>query len=318
MIDNLYQYITTNYNLIDAIIISLVALFSLTNGGIIISLYNLISFVIAFIFSVYSYRFFATFFVHNMGVSYGLSKVVGFFTAWVICEMFLYLFLTLIAKKLPKVPKNIDKILGAIPAAVDALILSAIVLSLAIALPIRAQVKKNILSSKSGPILLQLSSELENQFKGIFNDAIAESLNFLTIKPQSSETVNLGIKLSSNNLKIDSIDDNNMLILINRERRQNGLSSLTTDDKLKETARAYGKEMFNYGFFSHTSQVDQSTPAERLEKQAFAPNLQIAHTGLMRSPGHRANILSGAFNKIGIGVIDGGIYGKIYVQEFTD
>lgn len=40
--------------------------------------------------------------------------------------------------------------------------------------------------------------------------------------------------------------------------------------------------------------------------------------GLMDSPGHRRNILDPAFAKIGIGVIDGGVYGKMTTQLFTD
>ncbi|KKR88441.1 MAG: SCP-like protein extracellular [Candidatus Gottesmanbacteria bacterium GW2011_GWA2_41_12] len=54
------------------------------------------------------------------------------------------------------------------------------------------------------------------------------------------------------------------------------------------------------------------------ENLAFAPNVNIAHAGLMNSPGHRANILSPDFGKVGIGVIDGGIYGEMFVQKFTD
>jgi len=38
----------------------------------------------------------------------------------------------------------------------------------------------------------------------------------------------------------------------------------------------------------------------------------------MQSPGHRDNILSSDFSKVGIGVIDGGRYGKMFVQVFTD
>ncbi len=34
------------------------------------------------------------------------------------------------------------------------------------------------------------------------------------------------------------------------------------------------------------------------------------------SPGHRANILSPSFTQIGIGVADGGPYGKILTQQF--
>jgi uncharacterized protein YkwD len=40
--------------------------------------------------------------------------------------------------------------------------------------------------------------------------------------------------------------------------------------------------------------------------------------GLLNSPGHRANILNGNFKKVGIGVMDAGVYGKMFVQEFTD
>ena len=54
------------------------------------------------------------------------------------------------------------------------------------------------------------------------------------------------------------------------------------------------------------------------ENLALAPTTEFAHEGLMNSPGHRANILNGQFRRVGIGVLDGGIYGKMFVQEFTD
>jgi len=54
------------------------------------------------------------------------------------------------------------------------------------------------------------------------------------------------------------------------------------------------------------------------ENLALSPTLLIAHTGLMNSEGHRKNILDPAFHHLGIGVIDNGIYGKIFVQIFTD
>jgi len=54
------------------------------------------------------------------------------------------------------------------------------------------------------------------------------------------------------------------------------------------------------------------------ENLALAPTVQTAHTGLMNSEGHRANILEPQFKRVGIGVIDNGIYGKMFVQIFTD
>ena len=41
-----------------------------------------------------------------------------------------------------------------------------------------------------------------------------------------------------------------------------------------------------------------------------------AVTGWMNSPGHRANILSTNFTKIGIGIVKGGPYGYMFTQEF--
>ena len=54
------------------------------------------------------------------------------------------------------------------------------------------------------------------------------------------------------------------------------------------------------------------------ENLALAPNTDLAMKGFMQSPGHKANILSLDFGKVGIGVIDGGIYGEMFCQDFTD
>jgi uncharacterized protein YkwD len=60
--------------------------------------------------------------------------------------------------------------------------------------------------------------------------------------------------------------------------------------------------MFQQGFFAHVDQ-DGRSPFDRMkagnvtfgaagENLALAPTVQIAHDGLMNSPGHRANILN--------------------------
>jgi uncharacterized protein YkwD len=61
--------------------------------------------------------------------------------------------------------------------------------------------------------------------------------------------------------------------------------------------------------------IDFSYAGENL---ALAPNVDLAMQGLMQSPGHKANILSTNFGQVGIGVIDGGIYGEMFCQEFTN
>lgn len=38
----------------------------------------------------------------------------------------------------------------------------------------------------------------------------------------------------------------------------------------------------------------------------------------MESPGHRANILNPEFGRLGIGILDGGIYGLMITQNFRN
>jgi uncharacterized protein YkwD len=54
------------------------------------------------------------------------------------------------------------------------------------------------------------------------------------------------------------------------------------------------------------------------ENLALGQTLSICHRGLMNSPGHRANILRPTFGRVGIGVLDGGMYGLMISQEFRN
>jgi len=42
-----------------------------------------------------------------------------------------------------------------------------------------------------------------------------------------------------------------------------------------------------------------------------------AHTSLMNSSGHRANILGSQYNYVGIGIAKGGQYGMMFTQMFV-
>ena len=86
--------------------------------------------------------------------------------------------------------------------------------------------------------------------------------------------------------------------------------------------------MFQQGYFSHVSPGGKG-PFDRMrndgvqftnagENIALAPTLDIAHSGLMHSPGHRANILRPEFGRLGIGIVDGGKYGLMISQEFRN
>lgn len=119
-----------------------------------------------------------------------------------------------------------------------------------------------------------------------------------------------------------------MLEMINRERGKAGLKPLTADPELTEVARKHSRDMFERGYFSHITPEGHS-PFDRMraanvhfltagENLAIAPTLPIAHTGLMNSPGHRANILRPTFGRVGIGIMDGGRRGLMVAQEFRN
>ena len=121
-------------------------------------------------------------------------------------------------------------------------------------------------------------------------------------------------------------DEQRMLNLVNSERAKMGLSALRANLKVTEVARLKAGEMIAKNYFSHTSPT-YGSPFDMMkqfgvsyryagENLAGAPGTDIAHTNLMNSPGHRANILNGNYREVGIGIINGGPYGKMFVQMF--
>jgi uncharacterized protein YkwD len=119
-----------------------------------------------------------------------------------------------------------------------------------------------------------------------------------------------------------------MLVLINQERAKAGLAALAWDEDLAKVARAHSTDMFARGYFAHKN-PDGLSPFDRManagitfkaagENLAYAATVELAHGGLMRSPGHRANILEKDFGRVGIGIIDAGPYGKMFTQSFRD
>jgi uncharacterized protein YkwD len=148
----------------------------------------------------------------------------------------------------------------------------------------------------------------------------------ITVEPGSEERVELPFKVE--NSKPEPALEEQMLDLVNRERISRGLKPLAADPELVPVARAHSSDMFSRGYFSHYT-PEGKDPFERMkdagikfrtagENLALAPTLQLAHTGLMNSPGHRANILNPSFGRMGIGITSGGRRGIMVSQEFRN
>jgi len=108
-------------------------------------------------------------------------------------------------------------------------------------------------------------------------------------------------------------DEQEIVRLVNAERQSRGLATLVLDERLREAARKHSARM------AYTGEVEHRLAGEpdlslRLDEQGLrfdvsGENVALdsdavrAHTALMHSPGHRANILDPKFNSIGIGVV---------------
>ena len=220
----------------------------------------------------------------------------------------------------------INRFLGMIPGFITGVIYATIVAALLLALPLWDDVT---MSTRNSRIASKLSEEVEwvnGKLSPVFDKAINQTINNLTIHPGSNESVKLPFKDTHPTVRSDL--EAQMLDLVNQERIQRGLRPLQADPELTEVARAHSRDMFARGYFAHIT-PDRKSPFDRMdeahvqyltagENLALAHSLTIAHNGLMNSPGHRANILNPNFGHIGIGILDGGFYGLMVSQEFRN
>lgn len=317
-----------NLNWIDLVIIFLILFFIIEAIGrsFLLEVLDLVSFILALILSFRFYNDVSKIFESQFQLPHGLSLVIGFMASWFITEIIFYFLARAILPKIHLFKIPYSKFLSIIPAILRSLIFISIILVLIATFPVQPNIKKAVNDSKIGSVLLSKAYKLEQPIKQVFGGLSQESLTFLTIKPKTNEKVNLGFQTKE--FKVDPATEESMIVLVNKERTSRGLNALIFDEKLRETGRMHSKDMFERGYFAHYSPEGESV-ADRASKQgadflvigenlAFAPNLELAHNGLMNSEGHRANILSSDFGKIGIGVIDGGIYGKMFTQVFTN
>ncbi|HWG40873.1 MAG TPA: CAP domain-containing protein [Candidatus Acidoferrales bacterium] len=110
---------------------------------------------------------------------------------------------------------------------------------------------------------------------------------------------------------------------LNQERISHGLLALEWNEQAATTARAHARLLAENGKLSHQF-LGEAALAERLgttgarftvaaENVALTGFIEDVHPALMRSSGHRANMLNTAYNAVGIGVVQD--KGKIYVTQ---
>jgi uncharacterized protein YkwD len=267
----------------------------------------------------------------------GLEKIVNL-GAWLLPVAFLLT--TLVARLLigfitgyiaRTVPENINrsgvnKFLGIIPGAINGWLYAIIFATLFLALPLKDSLTTAARDSRFTGKLAMQSEWANRKLSVVFDKAISQTLNSLMVHPGSSERVSLLFKYNKAVARPGL--EEQMLAMVNKERTDRGLKPLKADPELTPVARAHSNDMFVRGYFAHLN-PDGKNPFQRMkeanisfntagENLALAQTVEIAHTNLMNSPGHKANILNPSFGRVGIGIMDGGFHGLMISQEFRD
>jgi uncharacterized protein YkwD len=220
----------------------------------------------------------------------------------------------------------VNKFLGMVPGFVNGFIYATVIAALLLALPLWDNITQ---TTQKSEVANRLSTQVEwvdEKLSPVIDGAVEQTINKLTIHPESNEVVKLSFKDANPAVREDL--ESKMLGLVNEERVKQGLQPLSPDPELTEVARAHSRDMFARGYFAHLT-PEGKTPFDRMreshvsfttagENLALAHSLSIAHHGLMNSPGHRANILNPAYGRVGIGILDGGFYGLMVSQEFRN
>lgn len=317
-----------SFNWVDGVIIATLLLFTISAFGriFVIETLDLLSFVLAFFLSLIFYSFPASLLQSQFKLALGLSQVVSFMLIWFLIEILFYFVMQTFFKQLSKIRFKYDTVFSIIPSFLRSLIFVAFILILTTAFPIQPAIKREVLNSEIAGLILEKAYALEEPVKAVFGQFSTESLSFVTVEPGANKKIDLGFKTGE--ISPDNNSEQKMFDLVNEERVKEGVGELEYNEELSIIGRNYSKDMFERGYFSHFSPEGKTVADRGLaarvnftvigENLAFAPNVEAAHKGLMNSPGHRANILSKDYKKIGIGVMDGGVYGKMFTQVFSD
>ena len=281
------------------------------------------SLVLGYVFYPYTVQFLDRFF------QFGVWRLpAGFIITVIIARIIIGLITRYITRAIPERHNDgaANKLLGIIPGAINGWVSAIIISALLLALPLRDSITKETRDSQLGVRLAMQSEWVNKKLAPVFDEAVRHTMNSLMVHPSSNEKVPLGFTYTNAEVRPDL--EIKMLEMVNHERAKAGLKPLVNDPEMTRVARMHSQDMFARGYFAHDN-PDGKDPFDRMkaanvrfiaagENLALAQTLEIAHTNLMNSPGHRANILKPQFGRLGIGILDGGFYGLMISQEFRD
>jgi len=317
---------------VDAAIIALVgvAVWSGYRAGFVGTLYGLATWIVSFAAAIV-FQAPASALVQYLGLSAAQARPIAFVAVLVAVEALFslagYVAVTPIVRRLHRTSwsRESDQVLGVLPSVARSLFVTAIVLSAIVVAPVPVELKAAVETSRLARALIERIAAVQPQLATLAGQVSGDQVPLFVTKLGEDDTQRLDLP-DNIALSVDPAAERQMFDLVNEERVTAGLAALAWDDRLVPVARAHSEEMFKLKYFSHQSPVS-GTPFDRLkaagityrgagENLAYAQSVTIAHRGLMQSQGHRENILRPEFTRIGIGVVSGGPYGRMFTQMF--
>ncbi|HEX8591632.1 MAG TPA: CvpA family protein [Candidatus Paceibacterota bacterium] len=290
---------------------------------------RLASHLIAIVVAIYAYAPLGASLAPYFALDLRIVSAGTFVLTLIVVQLALAAALRLLYTKVPKLftENKVTRSLTALPALIDSFLIIILLVVATTALPISTDLSTRVSSSYTGHFAARGVTLLTNTLNSVTGGRLSKALGELTTSESSSgEYRELPFRPSS--ASVDEGAEHIMLDLVNEERARVGAPPLTIDPALTRSARLHSEDMWARKYFAHVN-PDGEDPFDRMqnagavfllagENLALAPSTRLAHVGLMNSPGHRRNILDPSFRRVGIGVIDGGIYGKMYTQNFAN
>lgn len=291
---------------------------------------SFITFLLSLFLSIKFHAPVGDFLTRTFGISSVWTGVLGYIIVAFVAQAILSELVQIVLGRLPPklVFSKVNKLLGVVVSIADGLIIIAFFLLVILALPIRGSIKTDLKASKIANFLVTKAEKYGGPITTTIDQAREEVLKFITVEPDSTDTISLPITPSASDLTVDTVSEEKMVNLVNQERAKVRVEPVRVDRTMTSVAEAHARDMFLRRYFSHVT-PEGLTAGDRLEKAgvmftvageniAYAPDLMTAHNGLMNSPGHRQNILDPSFRRIGIGIISTVTWGTMFVQDFAN
>lgn len=321
-------------NLIDAAFVLFVAFYSFRgfHRGFFRESFDLMGFVLGIGLSLRFYKG-AGQVIAALGVPRGIADVVGGSLLFIGLVLICVVIGSKVQNRVPGGMTPTLKIGGSVFAAAWSSLFAAFLLVVFTVIPSPVKAQQAIHGSLLGRTILSPKSPLYSTMDDLARHEARNLLFYLRqyfaqleSKQTPSEQKEEFFKLQpSSRIELDAAAEQEILALVNKERRQRGLGVLEYHADMQKVARGHSTDMYVRGYFAHIN-PDGKDPFDRMadggvrfsyagENLALAPTVAMVHEGLMNSPRHKENILKPEFTDLGIGVYRGP-YGLMVTQNF--